>query len=198
MGYKYIKNDSTNCFEGVAFDGENYYFTSNNLVYKMSRNMEILSKKTTTRRYNQLCFDDVDRCFYAISNGSPHKIFKLDMNLNEVDFILIQHYIISVCFFKNSIFYTTADSIFEINKFREINLVHKFNFKMPISIFLSDDGYFVCNVLEDKYLIEKFDAYGKLVMQKNLAKGYTPMQILDKKQILMSKSGIYSYLLEDF
>ncbi|MFI3227179.1 MAG: hypothetical protein R3Y09_07165 [Clostridia bacterium] len=198
MNITYIKNESLNSYKGIAFDGTNFYASTNFFIYKLDKNMHILSKTQTFREYNQLCFDNIDNCFYAISDSSPHKIFKLDYELNEVDFILLQNYVRSICFCENKIFYATADSIFLINKHSDTVLVKKFNTKMPISIFFTQNNFSVCSLLHNQYLLEIFDKNGMLKLKLQIPKSYTPTQILSENQVLISKSGIYSYLLYDF
>lgn len=197
MEITYLKNDNLSCFNGITFDGTSFFLTTSDFIYKFNQNMEITSKIPSFRQYNQLCYDDVDGCFYALCNSSPHKIFKLDTKLCEVDFILLPHYVRGLCFHQNHIFYFNSDSIFEIDKQFKSKLVKKFNFRMPITIFCSQNTFTVSTLFCEQYFIEQYDLQGNMIFQKNLPKGYTPTQFLSKNKLLISKSGIYSYILSD-
>lgn len=195
MDITYLKNDHLGCYNGMAFDGSNFYATAQDFIYKLDKNMTITAKIQTFRTYNQICFDNVDGCFYALCLSSPHKIFKLDLNLNEVDFILLPHYVLSICFFENKIFYANSNRIFSINKLSNTDLVAKFNIKMPVSIYFFEQGFLACSLNKEQYFLELYDNQNKLISTKKLPKGYTPNQIVSKNTLLASKSGIYSYFL---
>lgn len=202
MTINYLKNQNLSSFKGIACDNNFYYVTILNYIYKLNQEMEIIKEYKVSRFYNQICFDDIDNCFYALCDTSPHKIFKLDQDFYEVDFIILPHYVRGIHFFNNKIYYIDDYNIFSIDKHHNMKFIHAFNQKMPISILFTDDLYSVCLLSSNKYIIEIYDYNHIKTSSIKLPQNYMPTQFFSryfnqKPLLLSSKSSIYSYIISD-
>lgn len=79
-------------YNGMAFDGEYYYFTVNNEAEVVVLDCELCVVKTcrTRRCYTALCYDSERCCFWAASDKCCCMLFKLDGCLREIDCITLE------------------------------------------------------------------------------------------------------------
>lgn len=72
---------------GLAFDGRYLYSSApaEKMIYKLDENGSILQKFHTTRSFVGLCYDGVNRCFWAITRESPLYVFRLTQRFDEFD-----------------------------------------------------------------------------------------------------------------
>ncbi len=80
-------------YSGITTDYSYIYIVSNkeNVIVVYDFNFNFIKYITITNSYNDICYDSVEKCFWAVSNSN--KIYKLDfMNFCEIDSIEI-----SVC-----------------------------------------------------------------------------------------------------
>lgn len=198
MDLKYLKTPDFTTYNGLTFDHTNYITTSSNHIYKLDLDFLIIKTYETIRNYTQIYFDNFDNCFYAISKSSPHKIFKLDENFNEVDFFLLDGYILSISFnpFKNILYFTKDNTLYSFNKNGDIAKICELLNKLVFSISFYKNHYAICYIKNSKYLIELFDYEHKKINEFGLL--YSPEQIIltdNELIILCSKTTTYSYIL---
>ena len=73
-----------------AFDGCFYYFVYCDRVIKTDMSLQKNDCFQVARGYHHLCYDQQDRCFWAMSNEDNSMLYALDMNFQECDCIPIQ------------------------------------------------------------------------------------------------------------
>ncbi|MGL5649450.1 MAG: hypothetical protein ACRDDY_16535 [Clostridium sp.] len=75
----------------IAFDGENYFYTIKNKLEIIKVNEFFIVKKRyyTNKEYNVICYDWDEKCFFVASIFYEDRIFKLDLNMKEIDCIKI-------------------------------------------------------------------------------------------------------------
>ncbi|WP_312515530.1 hypothetical protein [Anaerospora sp.] len=87
-----IKTDDCRKYTGIAFDGCFFYLTSPQscLIDKLDACFESVETIETCRGYTSICYDERERCFWAVSAEEAGKIFKLDRCFCEVGCIYIE------------------------------------------------------------------------------------------------------------
>lgn len=113
-------------FEGMAFDGQFLYLTfpAEKQIYQFSRDFIFINYFDVKRSYSALCYDSTENCFWASQSRSTQNIFKLDMDLNEINQIQIHPRCtenLCICGLsfnceENTILAACENSIFELSK----------------------------------------------------------------------------------
>jgi len=87
-----IKTDDCRKYTGIAFDGCFFYLTSPQscLIDKLDACFENVETIETCRGYTSICYDERERCFWAVSAEEAGKIFKLDRCFCEIGCIYIE------------------------------------------------------------------------------------------------------------
>lgn len=75
----------------LAFDGRYYYVTlfSQEKILQLDENFQETQWFSTQRRYQALCYDSTQRCFWATSPHCYRRIFRLDSLFREVDSVCL-------------------------------------------------------------------------------------------------------------
>lgn len=78
-------------FKSMAFDGQFFYLTfpPENQIYQFSRDFIFIKCIPVKRPYSTLCYDNTESCFWASQDCSPQRLFKLDMELSEIEQVKI-------------------------------------------------------------------------------------------------------------
>lgn len=78
-------------YEGMAFDGQFFYLTLpvENRIYQFSRDFIFLRSSEVERPYSVICYDNVEKCFWASEEKQPLMVFRLDCELKETGQIKI-------------------------------------------------------------------------------------------------------------
>ncbi|MEG2814489.1 MAG: hypothetical protein RSA79_07790, partial [Oscillospiraceae bacterium] len=89
-----IKADCLMSYEAMAFDGCYYYFLIPCLckIVKTDKKFNEISCYEMDRKYNCICYDFSEHCFWATSKNCYSKIFKLNCAFKEIDFIKIHSF----------------------------------------------------------------------------------------------------------
>lgn len=76
---------------GLAFDGRYLYSSApaEKTVYRLDENGAVIQKFQTERSYVGLCYDGINRCFWAITRESPLYIFRVTPQFEEFDRVRI-------------------------------------------------------------------------------------------------------------
>ena len=82
-----LSTENSDSFLNLAFDGCSYYFL---LAYECkilqyNLKFEQIGCAKTRREYNCFCYDFEEECFWAATNKSFNRIFKLDKCFREID-----------------------------------------------------------------------------------------------------------------
>lgn len=81
-----------NIYEGIAFDGCDFYLTAPN-CREIHRFDTCFCRKeciSTCRGYSSITYDHELKCFWAISHKVANRIFKLNSCLQEIDYLRIK------------------------------------------------------------------------------------------------------------
>lgn len=87
-----IQSGCCDKYRGIANDKLNFYFTIPEVceIHKYDLCLENKEVIKTCRGYGSICYDDGNKCFWAISSNMSNKIFKLDLLLKETEYITIK------------------------------------------------------------------------------------------------------------
>lgn len=74
-------------YRAMAFNGCRYYLTKHCEceIAVVSREMNLIKTVKTRREYTAICYDPSRSCFWAAAADAMSAIFKLDINLQEID-----------------------------------------------------------------------------------------------------------------
>lgn len=78
-------------YDAMAYDGCNYYFLipCECEIIRTDKQYGNIACCEVSRVYNCICFDCDENCFWAASQNANRKIFKLDCNMQEIDYITV-------------------------------------------------------------------------------------------------------------
>lgn len=82
-----LAGTSCNKCKSLAFDGK-YFYASAPISLKIfiyNKNFKFVDCVKTNKGYDSICYDNINKCFWASSNKFYSRVFKLNMNLIEVD-----------------------------------------------------------------------------------------------------------------
>ena len=81
----YLSCGQPYAYEGVAYDGNAYYFTLSNApcIHIYQKDFSFMASYETCRNYSAICYDSVNYCFWASDHAHPNILYCLDENLNE-------------------------------------------------------------------------------------------------------------------
>lgn len=86
-----IKTGCPYKYRGIANDKLNFYFSIPEVceIHKYDLCLENKEVIKTCRGYSSICYDEKNKCFWAISSKTSNKIFKLDLLLKEKEYIIV-------------------------------------------------------------------------------------------------------------
>ncbi len=85
-----LLDKNINSYSGITTDYNYIYIVSNkeNVIGVYDFNLSCIKYITISNSYNDICYDNIEKCFWAVSNNS--KIYKLDFRtFCEIDSIVI-------------------------------------------------------------------------------------------------------------
>lgn len=200
MEITYLEKQNCKPYSGIAHDGTNYYLSAGDKIYSFDSDYEYIETFFCRRCYSQLAYDSYDSCFYAISSESPHKIFKLNSKLAEVDFVIMREFVTSISFnnSQNKLIYANETSVFSYDKDGQKSLILSLPKALISSIYISETNGAITFSREKRHYANIYDFTENTVDMVTLPKGYIPSQLLNANEILVSKCGDYSYILKIF
>ena len=73
-------------FRGIAFDGSFFYITASRecVIYKFNRVFSAVDSIKVNRPYAAICYDAIEKCFWATEDKYNNIIFKLNHRLKEI------------------------------------------------------------------------------------------------------------------
>lgn len=77
----------------ITCDESNYYCTSlcKYEIIKLDKELNILNKYHTCRKYTCICYDYTEKCFWTSTKEYSNRVYKLDIYMNEVDCIVFSY-----------------------------------------------------------------------------------------------------------
>jgi len=119
----------------IAFDGCFYYLTmpKDKNIYKFDCNFSLKGEFKGSKYFNGLCYDSLEKCFWATETARHNKLYKLNLKLQEIDCITFntakcdykQMLGISFDCAKDLLIVAFKDAIFEVSKTGETKPVVK-------------------------------------------------------------------------
>ncbi len=71
--------------KNIAFDGCAYYCTTDTCeICKLNTCLEVVKRYCITTKYDCICYDYCEHCFWVSSKSCHNKIFKLDCSMNVI------------------------------------------------------------------------------------------------------------------
>lgn len=203
-----------NCINNIVFDGCNYYVTLKCQceIIKLDKCFKVCKKYCTCREYDNICYDYYEHCFWASSRKSFNKIFKLDNNFNEIDFIIIKNMYdydiitgISYDCEKNTLIVSLENIIIEIDKIIEKSkVIHTVKSGLITSVTSVSPALIVTIIINSKYYIRVIDCNGQVINSSVFNYGSMPKNIIfnpcDQQcdqftlDVLAFKKEVYPYL----
>lgn len=200
MEITYLEKHTSKPYFGIASDGFSYFLTSADKIFVLDTNFQYIETIFCQRSYTQLTYDKIDNCFYAISRESPHKIFKLNSKLAEVDFVIMREFVTSICFnnSQNKLIYSNEASVFSYDKNGLKEKIFDLKNSLISGIYFEETNGLISFIKNKKQYINLYDFSDDSIKTIKLPNGYIPCQILNYNNVLVSKSGDYSYILKLF
>lgn len=204
-------------YNGMAFDGCNYYFSLSCIgkILKTDKHFETQEYFETYREYNCICYDFKCCCFWATSNECNNKLFKLNNQLREIDYI-------TICGCKEAIGFITGISyncckdtlmvafklcVIEINKQLEQSVVTFKTCSQVITGICYVCPYFIITTTKDgNQYIMIFDFENQIIQKEIYSNIYNLKNIIFNPctkhhhhyqfDILADKKGCYPYIIQ--
>ncbi|MEG1687811.1 MAG: hypothetical protein RR276_08005 [Angelakisella sp.] len=154
-----IPSEHGGSYDGMAFDGCNYYF----LVPCMQKIIKTdlcyghIDSFETRRKYHYICYDSKECCFWAATRNCCNKIFKLNACLQEIDCIpicrckdaagVITGLSYNCC--KDTLLVAFTGCVVEINKWREDAVLKYKSAPLWITGICSVSPYYIISAIEN-------------------------------------------------
>lgn len=204
----------TNCnkCKSLAFDGK-YFYASSPMSYKIfiyNKNFKLVDCLKTNKGYDSICYDNINKCFWASCNKFYSRVFKLNMDLVEIDSLPLPLCSSVVCDLscncsENTLLVAYTDAVIEISIVNSCNYVmrqQKSNlfYLSVLSISPFYMSAYLKNCLQYIGLYTNNNTELSLI---NTANQYTvdsmvfvPDAIASYVYILCTKNGCYPYILK--
>jgi hypothetical protein len=119
-----LNNIEKKPFSGMAFDGEYFYtcFHKSSNIYMFNLEGDFIKSCNTERPYTSLCYDTVEKCFWAVSEENNEILYKLNLEFIIIEEIkILTEYLESI----NSISYNHNDDNLIITTYEGVYIVKK-------------------------------------------------------------------------
>lgn len=82
-----LPGTNNNKCKSLAFDGKYFYAAvpASCKIFIYNINLRLVDCIKTNKGYDSLCYDNINKCFWASSNNFYSRVFKLNMELVEID-----------------------------------------------------------------------------------------------------------------
>lgn len=82
-----LAGTNNNKCKSLAFDGKYFYATSPacHKIFIYNRNFRLVDCIKTNKGYDSLCYDNINKCFWASATNFYSRVFRLNMDLIEID-----------------------------------------------------------------------------------------------------------------
>lgn len=122
-----------NPYRSIAFDGCFYYLTipRDTSIYKFDSNFSPKGEIEGSRSYSGLCYDSLEKCFWATEVTRHNMIFKLNRKMQEIDCITFENsrcdhrQMLGISFdcAKDVLVVALKDAIYEVSKTGDADLL---------------------------------------------------------------------------